>query len=366
MAGAADQQWDPVQVAQQLAARIPAIPGTMLLFVSPEVDVLVLLDELGTYYPDATFFGCSSSGVLGDGQIAASGVSAILVPEEDLSVFGFHFEVPANEAGWQEIVGRVSTFERELGLHLLRDPAAEGVAILFSAGLQQTEETVTARMHLALPDIPLVGATASDGLRFEATYVIVDGRVVENQNLILVCRCRLGLTSFQHHHFVPTDKQAVITDVVGSSRKVRTIDGRPARLAYAELVGLEPDQLTVPAVSKYPVAVRIQDRWYIRSVYRIEGDDLIFASALEQGAVVTVMTPVGIREQLGRLVSELQGASGVLLFNCLGRFLEMEADGNRQECARLLEGLPVAGLNTYGEQYMGLHLNHTLTGVRFG
>jgi hypothetical protein len=56
---------------------------------------------------------------------------------------------------------------------------------------------------------------------------------------------------------------------------------------------------------------------------------------------------------------------GAVLFNCVLRRLEMDADGTAELFVAGLQGIPTAGFHTYGETWLG-HVNQTLTGVLFG
>ena len=72
------------------------------------------------------------------------------------------------------------------------------------------------------------------------------------------------------------------------------------------------------------------------------------------------------RAALHRAVTELGGAaSGAVIFNCILRRLEIDANNNHDEFVAALDGIPAAGFHTYGESWLG-HINQTLTAVLFG
>ncbi|HBM24342.1 MAG TPA: GfdT protein, partial [Alcanivorax sp.] len=45
---------------------------------------------------------------------------------------------------------------------------------------------------------------------------------------------------------------------------------------------------------------------------------------------------------------------------------EIEADGTVDQASALLRRHSVVGFNTYGEQFNGMHINQTMTGVAIG
>jgi hypothetical protein len=54
-----------------------------------------------------------------------------------------------------------------------------------------------------------------------------------------------------------------------------------------------------------------------------------------------------------------------VLFNCILRRLELDANGSTQAFVQTFKEISAAGFHTYGESWLG-HMNQTLTGVLFG
>ena len=143
--------------------------------------------------------------------------------------------------------------------------------------------------------------------------------------------------------------------------------GRPARTALAAALGVDPLELDTEALSVRPLGIRIGDDWFIRSVWDVDGEDLHFASAMAPGTVLTVMEPGDQAAALSGVVAQLKkdGLLAALNFSCVGRRIESESLGTTAETARVTVGLPWAGGHTFGEQWMGLHLNQTCTLLSF-
>ncbi|MFP3548143.1 hypothetical protein SB748_32690, partial [Rhizobium sp. SIMBA_035] len=66
------------------------------------------------------------------------------------------------------------------------------------------------------------------------------------------------------------------------------------------------------------------------------------------------------------LRSELGEPQFVLAWDCILRHLELLQKGTRDIAGRLFRDNRSAGFSTYGEQYGGVHVNQTLTGIAFG
>lgn len=356
---------DPLALADALAAALPASPGTVLLFASPELDIERFVVRYQELRPQHELYGASSSGFVAPEQAAEQGLAAAWLGPELARMRAVRFEPVEVDLHWAKVMDALHAAERELGLHNLTYPGREGFLLLCCAGMQQQEEYVSARLHLAFPDLPLVGGTASDGMRFRETWILDAGTVYRDCNLALVVRSERSFRAFEHHHFQPGDARLVVTGVDPGGRRVTRLSGRTARQAYADLLGISAEALDIPTTVRHPFGVRIGDRWFLRSVYRMDGDALVFASAMEAGTVLAQMNPMDQAAALQAWVAHVgsQGYRSGILFNCLGRFVEAREAGKLEEVAAALDGISACGPNTYGEQYMGMHLNHTLTGV---
>jgi len=94
---------------------------------------------------------------------------------------------------------------------------------------------------------------------------------------------------------------------------------------------------------------------------------LSFYCAVENGIVLTAMTPGPLLPNLQQLFDGLQQRLGGLLLtigcDCFLRRLELEGQGSLEQIGAFLREQRVMGFNTYGEQFNGMHINQTFTGV---
>jgi hypothetical protein len=91
---------------------------------------------------------------------------------------------------------------------------------------------------------------------------------------------------------------------------------------------------------------------------------------VENGIVLTSMRPGPLLPNLESLFEGLRERLGPLLLtigcDCFLRRLEIEDDGGVEPVSAFLRSQQVIGFNTYGEQFNGMHINQTFTGVAIG
>jgi hypothetical protein len=119
------------------------------------------------------------------------------------------------------------------------------------------------------------------------------------------------------------------------------------------------------------VAVRISDDFYVRSIQRVNPDlSMTFYCAVEKGIVLTAMRPGAMLPVLDAEFARIEQAIGtpqlVIGCDCFLRRLEAKYSGLHDATSDYLRAHRVIGFNTYGEQFNGMHLNQTFTGVAIG
>ena len=66
------------------------------------------------------------------------------------------------------------------------------------------------------------------------------------------------------------------------------------------------------------------------------------------------------------MVHKIGPPSLILGCDCILRHLETKQRGNRDHIGSLLAENKVVGFSTYGEQFCGIHVNQTFTGIAIG
>lgn len=355
------------ELAARVADVLPATDGHLIFWVSADMAPDPLIAALRELCPRLHVWGMTSFGPCAAGLIDHAGFSGIFLPATHVALCGVPFVGdPAGSSG-ENLYHEIARAERLIGLDSLLNPGKEGFRILFVRHGEEAEEYVAARLHLQEPDIPLVGGTAAPGIDGGPSWCVADGVVHQDANLLIIGRSRTPLRVQHHHHFQPGPRRVVVTGIGENWRCVRRIDGRPARAALAAAFGVDRQALDTAALAVRPLGIRIGDDWFIRSVWDVDGDDLHFASAMAPGTVLTLMEPGDQATALGGVVAQLKqhGLLAALNFSCVGRRIESDSLGTTAEIARVTDGLPWAGGHTFGEQWMGLHLNQTCTLLSF-
>ena len=238
-------------------------------------------------------------------------------------------------------------------------------------GLSTKEEHVVSGVYRAMGDIPLVGGSAGDGERFGTTFIYHDGEFHHDACVLALLRTSLPFEVFRTQHFVPTADKLVVTDADVATRTVIEINGLPAGPEYARQLGLEVDKLSQFTFAEHPVLVRVGGEYYVRSIMKLNEDQtLTFACAIDTGIVVTLAEGMDLVQNLSDAFEDVTRRVGPpqLILGCdrLFRLLETDQRGIRDQAAEVMAANNVVGFATYGEQYHGMHVNQTFTGVALG
>jgi hypothetical protein len=244
-------------------------------------------------------------------------------------------------------------------------------ALCFIDGLSYAEEAVTSAIHWGLDDIPLIGGSAGDDLKFETTNLIANGEVDSDCAVIALVATDVPFQVFKTENFVPTNDKLVVTASDPDHRIVREFNAGPAAEEYAAAIGLDAKSLTPMSFASHPVVVRVGGEYYCRSIQKVHPDgSLSFFCAIDDGIVLTIAQPKGMVESTRaamKSVSDKLGGTDVILgFDCVLRRLDAENRQVFRDISELYRTNNVVGFGTYGEQYRSMHLNQTFTGIAFG
>lgn len=364
---AADVDAFAIEVA---AAAGEADAGFALVFFSRAlVTARDLSDALARHAPGLRYAGCSTAGEITPGGLAEGQVVAILFPNASFAVATTMIR-GLSASGMDAIAGEVERLKRRL--------AAEGAsrsgqvfALCFVDGLSYAEEALTSAIHWSLDDIPLIGGSAGDDLRFETTTLFTEAGVDTDCAVIALVATSLPFQVFKSENFVPTGDKLVVTASDPDHRIVREFNAAPAAEEYAAAIGLDAGSLTPMSFASHPVVVRVGGEYYCRSIQKVHPDgSLSFFCAIDDGIVLTIAQPKGMvestRAALKAIDEKLGGTDMILGFDCVLRRLDAENRQVFREMSELYRTNNVVGFGTYGEQYRSMHLNQTFTGIAFG
>jgi len=244
------------------------------------------------------------------------------------------------------------------------------LALVFTDGLSKQEDLLVSTLETVLPDIPVFGGSAGDGLDFGETFVLRDGRFHADAAVLLLIETSLDVQGFSFDHFHPTGQQLIITGADPEERLVFEINGAPAAQEYARLVGCTREALSPEVFAENPILVHHEGSYFVRAVAdATDGGALSFMAAIDDGVIMTLGRGQEMCESL-RTGLAREGAAGgppdfILGFDCVLRRLEVEHKQLCRPVSDIFREARVLGFNTYGEQHRGVHMNQTFVGVAF-
>ena len=342
----------------------------LVFFSQSLIDAATLAEALARHAPTLRHAGCSTAGEITPQGLEEGHMLAILFPSPafvtaDIMVRGL------STSPIDGITGDVEALRRDLQARLGENEDRNIFALCFIDGLSYAEEAVTSAIHWGLDDIPLIGGSAGDDLKFETTRVISDGHAASDSAVIVLIATDVPFQVFKTDNFVPTDEKLVVTASDPDNRIVREFNAAGAATEYAASVGIVPEALTPLSFASHPVVVRVGGEYYCRSIQKMHPDgSLSFFCAIDDGIVLSIAQPKGMVESteaaLADVATRLGALDLVLGFDCVLRRLDAQNRQITREMSELYRSHNVIGFGTYGEQYRSMHLNQTFTGIAFG
>ena len=351
-------------------------PGLELVvvFCSPRHDTTELAHALAERFGDTPVIGCTTAGEIAPQGYTSGALVGIGFPSADFSIVTERIDALNRfEVSDSTRILRSLLTKRDRALAARSEPFDDkgSFAMLLVDGMSMREETVVSALHSVLVDIPLFGGSAGDDLRFEQTFVLHEGRFHGNAGVIALFTSARRFSVFRTEHFVSSDRKMVVTGADPQRRIVTEINAEPAGREYARMVGLEGEPLTPMIFAAHPVVVRVGGQYHVRSIQKVNEDEsLTFFCAIDEGIVLTVAEGVDPVTSFEALMARLEGDVGpldlVLGCDCILRRLELEQRQLKHTISDLLARNNVVGFCAYGEQYNGMHVNQTFTGVAIG
>jgi hypothetical protein len=244
-------------------------------------------------------------------------------------------------------------------------------ALMLIDGLSVREEQVAHALQYALGKMPMFGGSAGDDMKFAKTYVYSNGHFHSDSVVLVLITTPLPFTIFKTQHFISTNERLVVTEADTARRIVKEINGLPAAQEYARLVGVDLHELNPMRFAASPVVVMIDGTDYVRSIQKANPDgSLTFFCAIEEGLVFRVAYGVGLVNNLEQTFEKIHEDVGepqlVIGCDCILRNLEISSSGLKDRVGEIFKNNSTIGFNSYGEQFHGVHVNQTLTGIAIG
>lgn len=342
----------------------------VMFFCSSAYDLELLASELNRLFQGVPVIGCTSAGNLGDIAYGKQALTGVSFPRSACTVAtACHHDLQA--FGAQQAQSMLDTLYKQLEQQGQEVVPASCFAWQLIDGMSKREEVVTRMLQGALGKIPLVGGSAGDDMHFKKTWVFCDGAFHSNSVALALVHTTLPFHIFMTQHFEPMQDRLVVTEADAPHRIVKELNGLPAAEEYARCLGVAADELNDLLFSDRPVVVTIGNGHYVRSIQRVLPDSqLCFYCAIEDGVVLRIARGVdllgNLQQQFQQLRERLGTPSLILGCECTLRKVEVERLGLAEALQQLLAENRVIGFCSYGEQYRGVHINQTFTGIAIG
>lgn len=339
----------------------------VVVFCSSAYPRPVLAEALQHHFGDVPMIGCTTAGEIGASGYQTGGITGFSLPATEFTVATGRLE------GLDGV--SLSAGQQCVDALLAQMPAVtdgqERFALLLVDGLAQREEPVAYALQRALGRTPLVGGSAGDGLHFGRSWVYHAGAFHTRSAVLALVSTRRRCRVFKTQHFTHDQERLVVTEADPKHRRVFELNGLPAAQEYARLIGVPVAELAPETFAAAPVVVVIDGTDYVRSIREAHADgSLTFFCAIELGLVLRVAQARDMVAHLDSSMDSIRAGIGepdlVISFDCVLRRLEARRKHCEAALGERLRRYRMVGFSTYGEQYAGVHVNHTLTGVAIG
>lgn len=359
---------DAAQAVREFHAGVVQPDMALVIFYcSPLHDLNAVEMQMREAFAGTMVIGCTTAGEIGPHGYCEHSLAGA-------SFSSRHFRVAAGCIGNLQHFG---VAEGQLFAHSLLRQLDGGrfsadFALMMIDGLSIREEPVAHAFQHALGNIPLLGGSAGDEKRFGRSFVYFDGKFRDDSVVLAVAGTDLPFTHFKSQHFIASDNRLVVTKADASRRLVYEINGLPAAEEYARLAGVVRDDLDPMRFAASPLVMKINGIDYVRSIQKANPDgSLTFYCAIDEGLVLRLAHGTDVVATLEKAMEDVHRNVGtppqiVLGSDCVLRSLEFAQAGLKEQVAAIYRRNNVLGFCSYGEQYLGIHVNQTLTGLAIG
>ncbi|MDD4899370.1 MAG: FIST N-terminal domain-containing protein [Candidatus Omnitrophica bacterium] len=332
-----------------------------LVFSSIELSNSILLKTISVYLEGAPVIGCSSAAILTTQGIMKQGIAVLLLnfPE------GVYF----NTACVKDVASKGTLGSgQELGEKLLygfRDIRRD-LSIIFLDGMMKEASNFVNGMQQRLgTSFPLVGASASDDMRFVKSSLHFNQEAFSDGACGVLFGGKLSYGLGVKHGWQPLGKPRQVTSSRGNI--VYEIDGKVASKLYEEyfaysLAELKNELKRISVL--YPIGIYLEGEkeYLLRNILSVQDDgSLVFQGEVPESSEIRLM--IGTKESaLEATHQALQEAKNnligkniifVLVFDSISRYILLGRNAYRElEIFKkeLQPAVPVIGLYTFGEQ----------------
>ncbi|TXT41379.1 MAG: FIST domain containing protein [Comamonadaceae bacterium] len=359
------------QAVRELHAELEqADTALVVFFCSSAYDLDALADEINQRFAGIQVMGCTTAGEIGPaGYCTHSLVGVSFSASVCTAVSGCldnlqKFEISRGQDFAQGLLQQLESRAGQVS-------SSHTFAFLLVDGLSIREEPVVQTLQSSLGEIALCGGSAGDDFRFERTWVFHGGAFHTDSAVLVLVNTPLPFKIFKTQHFVSDSERLVVTEADVAHRIVMEINGLPAAEEYARILGIDVKELTPLHYAATPVVVVIDGTDYVRAIQKVDpAGPLTFFCAIDEGLVLRVAHGVNLIDNLTQTFDHLREDIGPLEVtfgcDCILRNIEISNNQQKEAVGDILKRNHTVGFSTYGEQFGGVHVNQTFTGIAIG
>jgi hypothetical protein len=332
-----------------------------LVFSSIDFSYPGVIKAISSLLGNVPILGCSAAAIISNKGIFRKGLTIMLLSFPKTVSFSTALVKDINKKG-------ALNAGEELSDKLLRGFSGthRDLGLIFSDGLIEESSNLIYGLQERLGiSFPLIGALASDNLRFLRTFVYFNQEVADNASCGIVLGGKLNFGWGIKHGWKPLGKPRRVTKA--KANIVYEIDTLPAVKIYEEYLARDANELIkeLKRISIfYPIGIRLQgeEEYLLRNIHSI-GDDgsLNFQGNVPEESLIRLM--IGSKESCLAATRQAVNESKLALsgkkiafafvFNSISRYILL-GRGAKKELDIIQEMLgedtPVIGIYTYGEQ----------------
>ncbi|MBI1333249.1 MAG: hypothetical protein GC165_10255 [Armatimonadetes bacterium] len=333
-----------------------------MFFCSSNYNLAEIEAEVNRLFPGKVV-GCTTAGEIGPSGFTNSSITGM----------SFSGDVRADlyAIDLQDCSGEAHRIGQAIADKPKSSDAERSFAVLLVDGLSLSEEHLVAALYQELGEVPIIGGSAGDDLKFEKTYVFSDGKFQSGMAVFTTIATHHAFQTVKFQHFEPTPNPLVVTASDPAIRVVKEINGLPAAEVYAAELGVSVEDFNSTLFASHPLILELSGEVYVRSIQSANADgSLTLFCAIEDGVILSVgraLDPMETaRKAFDKVAAQIGRPQLTIGSSCILRRLEFNEKNINGPMSEIYLMNNVVGFNTYGEQWDAVHVNQTFTGIAIG
>ena len=335
----------------------------ILYFASTCYPVDVISKSMSEAFPLAQTVGCTSAGEMINGKMLSDSIVAMAFGSDIIP--NLKIEVLENiKEDKQAVVNAFKNFETYFLTPMSDLSPTRYVGLVLIDGQSRCEEYINDQIG-NLTNVSFVGGSAAANSLSDPTYLFANGKSYTNAAVLVLMEPVNGFAFLKTQSLSLTDKKLTPTKVDEATRTVYEFNHQPAAKVYAEILGIEVNELPHYSTTNPLGLVLDEKNFFVRDPHCVlENGAIDFFCSVKEGLELTVLQASDIvedtRRDLEDAFSKNQNLNAIIEFNCVSRVNELKEEGKGDEYASLFKSIPTISFGTFGESYIG-HMNQTST-----